>query len=749
MTQIARPASDISAGGWTDEGSVDNDGVLATSIDEVTIDNDDSYINCSSSATTFKIKLATIVDPGVDTGHSLRIFLRCDGTGGAERTDWELVQGDPSETSIATLNNLSNRSDNYNDEGRALTTGEVGNITDYSDLYIKATNDNISGTEWARVTQVYLEAPDEPGTFQQSHVRIRTGDVYGLNVNDGWEGVLDADVTIDAEVIFRWRCEVEEIISSAKTATLKFKYKKNAGPWTDLAYYPRSDLAEDHPPIFITDSGQYTDNDATTNVLAGSATAFVAGTGEENNTLNSLTLDNEHTEYEVALLIHTFYDAAGQNVDGDTFQIRMVESDDTVLGGVYVTPIITLNVPARLIGGCMVESPARIGPFCDSNGNLYFVIEASEAEPAGNIFLMIKSDDGGDSWEEMDGSNRPSSLDLESVDVQQVTDTLHSLQQQGSGYDHAVVYHKFRMSDHGTNPDTWELTDQSVDASPGSSDDQGAAIAVRSDGTVVGFYCGHDGTDERIYYKIRSAGGTWGSINNLDDTATTSFQFVVCVVGESDNIHIFYHDQDNYDIYHKMLTSGDSLGAREVVHDNTKTGGAFQWAMTEAVYWDDAGSEKIMVIIHSDADNDIDSYVVTDNGSPEGQKAVSDGPNVAFNQGGSKQPVASLSVDAAAKTTYALWAEVVTYDLWRDEAVNDGGWGADVEELDGKSVDWVRGRVFTHSAGNGGDKVLGYIYDNGSGGGTGYIWYGEYVITEGALRVPRHPAAYFGGPTIF
>ena len=138
MTQIARPASDVSTGGWTDEGTVDNDGILATSIDEVTIDNDDSYINGDNSATTFKIKLGTIIDPGVDTGHSLRIWLRGNGSGAQERTDWELVQGDPSETSIATLSNLSNRSGTYDtDVGRVLTTGEVSNITDYSDLYIK------------------------------------------------------------------------------------------------------------------------------------------------------------------------------------------------------------------------------------------------------------------------------------------------------------------------------------------------------------------------------------------------------------------------------------------------------------------------------------------------------------------------------------------------------------------------------------------------------------------------------------
>ena len=86
-----------------------------------------------------------------------------------------------------------------------------------------------------------------------------------------------------------------------------------------------------------------------------------------------------------------------------------------------------------------------------------------------------------------------------------------------------------------------------------------------------------------------------------------------------------------------------------------------------------------------------------------------------------------------------LYSDLTTKDIYRDEADNDGGWGTDVEQEDGKNVDFVRGNIFTHSAGNGGAKVYGYFYANSPGtstleGWTGDVWYGEYEIAAGAAR---------------
>jgi hypothetical protein len=731
MAQYARPSSDISQGGWTDEGTVDNDGNLYTSIDEATIDNDDSYVNGTSSATTFKIKLSTVVDPEVDTGHSLRIFLYGQGTGAAERTDWELVQGDPSETSIATLSNLSNDAP-YADVGRALTTGEVANITDYSDLYIKCTNDNISGSEWVRITQVYLETPDEPGVLEQQHYRVRY-DLDALNSEgSGWIGALDTDVTANAGVEIRIRYEIVETASRATNKALKFQGRKGAGSWTDLTYQLNdgSPTPTAVPGFHITDSAQYNDGAATTNLLSGSGTGFVAGTGEEDNTVPGVALNNQHTEYEVTIVIHTFYDGPGQNDDGDTFQFRMVESDGTLLGGSYVTPTITLNIPDGYIGGCMVETPYDLGPICDGNGNLYTVIEASHVDPGGNLFLMLKSDNGGKQWSEMDGANRPTTQDLEAVDVKQVGDTLHIVHQRSTS--NSVVYHRFRTSDHPTNPDTYEITDESIAAAPGGGD-QGCCLEPRDDGTFVAFYNGNDGTYNRVFYKIRSyPGETWGSQNSVDATAATNFWYPTCVKGASNRIHIFYSDEDAHTIYHKSLSSGDSLGSRDSVEtDPFQTGGgAVCRSMSTPVYWDSSGNEKIMVVVLDNTSQDIHSVVVTDDGTPEARKTINDAGNIQGYAEGGKLPPVVIDVDGT--VVHCVFIDV-TPDVMYDKADDDGGWGTNVE-LEASIVDdtWLVGKIFVHSSGNGGDKVFGYIRDE-STGGTGKIWYKEYVLEAGTF----------------
>lgn len=88
MPQHARPSSDISKGGWADGGAAEVDGVLWNSLDETTQDGDTSYIVADNAATTFKVKLSAVADPGVDTEHQLVIYMRSDGA--AARRSWML-----------------------------------------------------------------------------------------------------------------------------------------------------------------------------------------------------------------------------------------------------------------------------------------------------------------------------------------------------------------------------------------------------------------------------------------------------------------------------------------------------------------------------------------------------------------------------------------------------------------------------------------------------------------------------------
>ncbi len=159
MAQYGRPIQDISTGLWTDEGSVDNDGSLYTSLDESSQDGDDSYVSSVDTGETFEVKLGPFTDPEVSTGHIVHIFFRSIGSGGQERFNFYLMQGT---TQIALQENSVNRSGSYANAAITLSAAEANSITDYTDLRIRVNCETAGPSDEYRVTQCYLEVPDPP-----------------------------------------------------------------------------------------------------------------------------------------------------------------------------------------------------------------------------------------------------------------------------------------------------------------------------------------------------------------------------------------------------------------------------------------------------------------------------------------------------------------------------------------------------------------------------------------------------------
>ena len=284
--------------------------------------------------------------------------------------------------------------------------------------------------------------PGEP-TYTMPHFRFRSGDTVGLNVDSDWEAAIDANVTLDAGLVFRVRFEVEETAGNGSATTYKLQYKLNAGSWTDVSTQSSSSATT---PVLALLSNQYTNLDATTNLLSGSSKAFDAGVGlEDSAESSSLNIDNEHTEIEFCLMMIGFSDGYIQLADSDSIELRIIEGDDTVFSGSYNSPTITVAVPDYYVGGCWVESPVHVGPLRDDDGNLYHIMECTSEY---NTPIMVKSSDGGKSWAEVDGSNRPSTTDAESGEAVLVGDEIHFVMHKGS----SVTYHKFRVSTHSTNP---------------------------------------------------------------------------------------------------------------------------------------------------------------------------------------------------------------------------------------------------------------------------------------------------------
>jgi hypothetical protein len=124
-----RPIADTSNGAWTASSGSDRFAMIDESAT-----NDADYITVST-ASTYKARLTTVSDPGVDTDHS--VVVRAKGDGSSQLTI-ALVQGDPTETAIASTTVTPTTS--YANYTLTVTSGQAANITDYSLLYLKLTS---------------------------------------------------------------------------------------------------------------------------------------------------------------------------------------------------------------------------------------------------------------------------------------------------------------------------------------------------------------------------------------------------------------------------------------------------------------------------------------------------------------------------------------------------------------------------------------------------------------------------------
>ena len=572
------------------------------------------------------------------------------------------------------------------------------------------------------VIATFKAAAAPASTVQQNHFRIRADDTVALNTDSGWAAALDTNATIDAEKIFRIRFEVESAVTEA-AKTFKLQYRRNGGTWTDVpvnsAVPPTiSDATE------VVASAQYVNDAATTNLLAGSSKTFEAGVGLEDNLTPSITLTNEHTEYEWALRIRLSYGQGAsyhaRNADGDTFEYRVY---DVALGvlATNVTPTVTLNVPDYLIGGTFAETPNRAGPICDANGNLYVILEYADTS---SWPMILKSADGGKSWLPQNTANAPTNDDLESVDIEQVGSTLHILQY--ANYE--IYYDTFRTSDNAS-PDTWGVQNQLIHNPTVDPGNQYGSIAVRSDGSVVAVYrTDPSATFQRLGLRVRSTGGTWGSEQIIDSTASVSFSAAEVVRGEADLVYVFYVDLTNGALYYKTLSTGDVLSARTQIATGLSTSGSREHAAIKPVYYDDDGAETVVVMYSKSTDILWAKPIV--NGTPGTELQVS-GVAVLGNANSTSGPIAASALSG--KTVYAAYSDASTSDIWYDENADAAGWATDVEILNNTTCRTISANVYTHSAGNGGAKVLGYFYDTSSGGYTGELFYGEYVLPVSAV----------------
>lgn len=461
------------------------------------------------------------------------------------------------------------------------------------------------------------------------------------------------------------------------------------------------------PRVSIIDSDAYENGDETSDLLAGSSSTFVGGAGVSlaAETIQSIGGSGQ-SEWEWPLAIRRFSDGAVTNDEGDTFEFRMTDEDDRPIASEN-NPVVTVSVPPRLLGGTFVETPGRIGPWEASNGDLYFMMEPAETY---NVLMVVKSTDGGATWQEVDGENRPSADDLEGFATDLWKDTIYMLHQTSD----EVWLHSFRTSDHPTDPDTWDVRDELV-VEPEEPPTQVASLVVHSDGSMVGVY----GGPEKIHYKTRSTDGTWGKETVIDaDIPQAVLSGPQTVLGEDDVVHLAYTSGDGTAWYRRIRPDG-TLTYREQLATDLGTTENDVGSILPLVFIPETNT---VVVIYRLATGRLWERRVTDHGPPGEPVRVSD-RDVVQNVVDSDQTGADAIADGT--TVHVLFIEQGSGSIFHTYSNETGVWQPSTLEIDGIRGQWVRGTRLTRGEG---DKAYGFVYDVGSNGGTGMNRYGEIPL---------------------
>lgn len=462
------------------------------------------------------------------------------------------------------------------------------------------------------------------------------------------------------------------------------------------------------PRISIIASDSFDHGAPTTNLLAGAGTSFSGGSGVSfTHKTRPSTQPGGSSEWEWPLVIRRFADGAETNENGDRYAFRMVTEQGEALPA-DVNALVTVSVPPRHLGGVFVETPARIGPFAASNGDLYFLMEPAETD---NMLMAVKSVDGGLSWQEVDGSNRPATGDLEGFAAVMADGSIYMLHQTSDD----VFLHAFRTSDHSSEPDTWAIQDEWL-ASPSEPPTQVADIAMRSDGSLVGVY----GSAEKIHIRVRSPEGVWGDATTVDAGQPQRLSGPVLVAGRDDTVHLAYTGDDGSAWYRRILPNG-SLTPRQQVSDALGRETDDVAAILPLVYL--PASDTVSIIYRVAAGTLQERRVSTDGSISEAVSVTEQA--VVQNAVDSDQTGADAIADGnRVQLLFIADDSRHIYHTYSDEA---GHWQPATLQVDGINGQWVRG-MRINAAGTG--PVYGYVYDAGADGGSGKNRYGEIPLAD-------------------
>jgi hypothetical protein len=552
-------------------------------------------------------------------------------------------------------------------------------------------------TNNARVKKV------DNSTDRVTAFRVRADFTMDLDEDLGWGASLNEAPTQTVDNPFRIRFEVESDTTFYRRQ-YSLQYRWNNGAWTYIEAQEFPYPSASSPTVSTVSCEAFFLGEEADDLIAVSKKPANQGAGISLSPVTPGWFPEPNTgasaEWEFALVIRRWADGPQLVKDGDRFSIRMVDHLGQALSGPM--PEFTVTVPNGHLGGTFVETPARIGPYENSKGELYFIVEPTETD---NVFMMVKSTDGGQSWFEVDADNRPQISDLEGLgSVMSKDGIIHIAHQISEG----VYHHAFATSDHPDSKDRW-VVDSRLITSHEEPPTQTADIALRPDGSLVAVFA----AGEQLQYSILEPKGEWSTAKYLSHKHPACFTNPSIVGLPDGTIDIAYKSLDGKG-WHRQLLPDNSLTSAQQFASNLGTSEDEMMAILPLVYLPEKES-TVAVFRQSDG------YLYLSHKSSA--KSWTEPVRV------SDRPVVTNAVDSdQAGADVVAWKGQIIISFIAEEdrdiylAVTSNFNQTPNAKLIVPNIDgsWVRGNILYLQKNS---PVYGLVYDAGSKGGSGYNKY--------------------------
>ncbi len=553
---------------------------------------------------------------------------------------------------------------------------------------------------WQKIAQS-TEVDSVNSTDSVTAFRMRSDFDISLDEDSGWAYALNQAISQTVDSPFRIRFEVESDTSFYRRQ-YSLQYRWNDKPWKYVESHEFPYESSASPPVSIVSCQAFFFGEVAGDLITRSQMPANPGAGISLAPTTPGWFPEPKTgasaEWEFAMVIRRWSDGPQIVENGDLFSLRMVDHLGRPLAGPM--PEFTINVPDGHLGGTFVETPARIGPYENSKGDLYFIMEPTETD---DIFMMVKSTDGGQSWFEEDPDNRPMVRDLEGVgSVMSADGIIHIVHQTSDG----VYHHAFATSDHTEYEDQWIINSDLI-TSHKKPPTQVADITIRPDGSLVAVFA----AGNQLHYSILEPNGTWSNTVHLNKNHTVGATNPSIVCLPDGTVDIVYKSLDGRGWYHQLLPD-NSLSKPQLFAENLGTSKAENITFLPLGYLTE--KETTVAVFRQSVGYLYLCYKSTDETWSEPVK-VSD-RKVVTNAVDSEQTGADL----------VIWENQIIISFISEEnrdiyltVISDFDQETPNSKLIVSNIDgsWVRGNILNLQQNS---PVYGIVFDAGSKGGSGF-----------------------------